>query len=150
MSLVFSARAALRRVATVVPIAVALLASQASDARACAVCGASDAILRPGKVHGDDKVVMFGSWVASELPDGKDLPADMKWEGGVAGKLYVFKDRARTDMVCSFPKGDLPGLKIVQRSTGGELPRNVCAKKTCITDAIRANKAAEAKALCGL
>jgi len=107
-------------------------------------------VVRPGKVHGDDKVVMFGSWVASELPDGKDLPADLKWEGGVAGKPYVFKDRARTDMVCSFPKGDLPGLKIVQRASGGELTRNVCAKKTCITDAIRRNRAAEATTLCGL
>ena len=41
---------------------------------------------------------MFGSWVASEMPDGKDLPPDMKWEGGVSGKSYVFKEHARTDM----------------------------------------------------
>jgi hypothetical protein len=107
-------------------------------------------VTRPGKAHGDDKVVMFGSWVASEQPDGKDLPPDMKWEGGVAGKPYVFKDHARTDMVCSYAKRDLEGLKVVQRSTGGELPRSLCEKKQCIVDAIRANKAAEAKSRCGL
>lgn len=105
-------------------------------------------VTRPGKVHGDDKVVMFGSWVASEMPDGKDLPPDMKWEGGVSGKSYIFKEHARTDMVCSFTKNVLPGLKRLQAQTGGELPRSICAKKRCIVDAIKAN--ADAKARCGL
>ncbi|MBX3192184.1 MAG: L,D-transpeptidase [Labilithrix sp.] len=107
-------------------------------------------VTRPGKIHGDDKVVMFGSWVASEQPDGKDLPANMAWEGGVSGRPYVFKEHARNDMVCSYAKRDLEGLKVVQRSMGGELPRSLCAKKACIVEAIRANKAAEAKARCGL
>lgn len=105
-------------------------------------------VTRPGKVHGDDKVVMFGSWVASEMPDGKDLPPDMKWEGGVSGKSYVFKEHARTDMVCSFSKNVLTGLKRLQVQAGGELPRSLCAKKQCIIDAIKAN--ADAKARCGL
>ncbi|MDB4937998.1 MAG: hypothetical protein JWP87_4970 [Labilithrix sp.] len=105
-------------------------------------------LTRPGKVHGDDKVVMFGSWVASEMPNGADLPGDMKWEGGVAGKPYVFAQHARTDMVCSFAKKDLPGLKRVQAQAGGELPRSICAKKACVVDAIRTNK--DAKAVCGL
>jgi hypothetical protein len=105
-------------------------------------------VTRPGKVHGDAKVVMFGSFVASEMPDGKDLPPDMKWEGGVSGKPYIFSEHARRDMVCSFAKRDLPGLKNLQRATGGELPRSLCEKKACIVTAIRAN--ADAKARCGL
>lgn len=105
-------------------------------------------VTRPGKVHGDASVVMFGSWVASEMPNGKDLPPDQKWEGGVSGQPYVFAQHARNDMVCSFAKADLPGLKLVQRATGGELPRTICAKKACVVAAIRSN--GDAKALCGL
>ena len=105
-------------------------------------------VTRPGKLHGDANVVMFGSWVASEMPNGKDLPPDQKWEGGVNGKPYVFAEHARNDMVCSFAKADLPGLKLVQRATGGELPRSICAKKACVVAAIRSN--GNAKALCAL
>jgi hypothetical protein len=105
-------------------------------------------VVRPGKVHGTDKVVMFGSWVATETPDGKDLPPDMQWEAGISGKPYVFAAHAKTDQVCSFAKRDLPGLKNLQRATGGELPQALCAKKQCIVDAIRAN--VDAKARCGL
>jgi hypothetical protein len=105
-------------------------------------------VTRPGKRFGDDKVVMFGSWVATLLPNGKDLPPDMKWEGGVNGKPYVFADHARSDMVCSFEKRDLPALKSLVRAVGGELPRSVCEKKACIVDALRAG--ADAKARCSL
>ncbi len=105
-------------------------------------------VTRPGKVHGDAKVVMFGSWVASEMPNGKDLPPDQKWEGGVSGKPYVFSEHARRDMVCSFAKSDLPRLKEVQRATGGELPRSICEKKACVVTAMRAG--GDAKAQCGL
>ena len=105
-------------------------------------------VTRPGKVHGDANVVMFGSWVASEMPNGKDLPPDQKWEGGANGKPYVFAEHARNDMVCSFAKADLPGLKLVQRATGGELPRSICAKKACVVAAIRSN--GNAKTLCAL
>ena len=105
-------------------------------------------VTRPGKVHGDANVVMFGSWVASEMPNGKDLPPDQKWEGGVNGKPYVFAEHARNDMVCSFAKADLPGLKNLQRAMGGELPRSICAKKACVVSAIRS--AGDAKTLCGL
>jgi hypothetical protein len=105
-------------------------------------------VTRPGKVHGDDKVVMFGSWVATETPDGKDLPPDMKWESGIAGKPYVFSEHATQGNVCSYAKRDLPGLKRLQAQTGGELPKSMCAKKACIVEAIRAN--ADAKARCGL
>lgn len=105
-------------------------------------------VTRPGKVHGDDKVVMFGSWVGTELPDGKDLPQDMKWEGGVSGKPYIFADHAEPDFICSYAKRDLPGLKRLQTATGGVLPQSICAKKACIVDAIRAN--ADAKVRCKL
>jgi hypothetical protein len=105
-------------------------------------------LTRPGKVHGDANVVMFGSWVATEMPNGQDLPPDQLYEGGVAGKPYVFSEHARTDMVCSFAKADLPGLKNLVRTMGGELPRSVCAKKQCIVDALHANK--DAKAACSL
>lgn len=106
-------------------------------------------VTRPGKAYGDDKVVMFGSWVASETPDGKDLPPDAKWEGGVAGKPYVFAQHARGDMICSFAKRDLAGLRaLASRFPNGSLPRGICAKKACVVDALRAN--ADAKARCEL
>lgn len=105
-------------------------------------------VTRPGKVHGADKVVMFGSWIASEMPDGKDLPPDMKWEGGVTGDAYVFSEHIQPDMVCSYSKRDLAGLKRVQIASGGELPRSLCSKKKCIVDAIRVS--ADPKARCGL
>jgi hypothetical protein len=105
-------------------------------------------VVRPGVTYGDDKVTMFGSWIASVAPDGKDLPPDMKWEGGVNGKPYVFADHARADMVCSFAKKDLAGVKKLVAEVGGELPRTVCQKKQCISDAIAAGN--DAKAACSL
>ena len=105
-------------------------------------------VTRPGKIHGDDKVVMFGSWVASETPDGKDLPKDQSFEGGIKGKPYVFAEHVQPGMVCSFAKSDLPALKNLARAFGGELPRSICAKKACVVDALRSNK--DAKAACGL
>jgi hypothetical protein len=105
-------------------------------------------VTRPGKLHGDDKVVMFGSWIASETPDGKDLPKNQNFEGGVKGKPYVFAEHILPDRVCSFAKADLPALKNVAKAFGGELPRSICAKKTCVVTALRANQ--DAKAVCGL
>lgn len=106
-------------------------------------------VVRPGKTMAADKVEMFGSWVASETPDGRDLPRDLKWEGGVAGQPYVFKEHARNDMVCSFAKRDLPALKtLAARFPNSELPRGICAKKACIVEALRAG--ADAKARCAL
>ena len=105
-------------------------------------------VTRPGKKHGDDKVVMFGSWIATETPDGKDLPQDMKWEGGVSGKPYVFSEHAVMGNVCSSAKKDLAGRKRLQAQTGGELPTSICAKKACVVEAIRSG--ADAKARCGL
>ncbi len=84
---------------------------------------------RPASVHGADKVVMFGSWVATEMPDGKDLPGDMKWEGGVAGRWYDFQEHAVEGAVCSMPKSSLPALKELAAARGGELPTDFCAKK---------------------
>lgn len=107
-------------------------------------------ITRPATVHGRDKVEMFGSWVAADYEDGRDLPPSMAWEGGVTGKYYVFAEHLQNDMVCSFAKGDVAGLDTVARSIGGTLPRSVCAKKACIVDAIRSNAADRAAALCGL
>jgi hypothetical protein len=86
-------------------------------------------VVRPGVVHGDDKVVMFGSWIASETPDGRDLPTDMKWEGGVTGKLYDFSEHAKRGFACSMPKSSLADLKSVASHTGGVLPQDFCAKK---------------------
>jgi hypothetical protein len=88
--------------------------------------------VRPGKVHGDLKVVMFGSWIATETPDGKDLPPDMKWEGGRAGDFYVFSEHARSNSVCSAPKSTFAALKTFAASQpGGLLPKNFCEKKSC-------------------
>jgi hypothetical protein len=94
-------------------------------------------VVRPGKVYGDAKVTMFGSWVASELPNGKDLPANLKWEGGVAGAYYVFAEHVLNDAVCSVAKGDLTKLRAYTASKG-ELPKDFCAKKDCYLGAIRA------------
>jgi hypothetical protein len=105
-------------------------------------------VVRPGKKYGDENVVMFGSWVATEMPNGQDLPPDEKYEGGVTGKPYVFLEHARTDMVCSFAKKDLPAMKTLVTACGGELPRSICAKKQCVVDAIHAHK--DAKAVCEL
>ena len=105
-------------------------------------------VTRPGTVHGADKVVMFGSWVASEPLAGNDLPPDQKWEGGITGKPYVFADHTRNDMVCSFAAADLPALKKVATALGGELPRSICAKKACVVDALHANQ--DARTVCGL
>ena len=85
---------------------------------------------RPASVYGADSVVMFGSWVASEMPDGKDLPPDMKWEGGVSGKYYDFQQHAVVGAVCSMPKSSLAALKAIAAARpGGELPADFCAKK---------------------
>lgn len=97
-------------------------------------------VVRPAKVVGADKVVMFGSWVASELPNGKDLPPNMKWEGGVAGDYYVFAEHVLKDSVCSVPKADLPKLRTFAAKTNGELAPTFCAKKACILTALRAGR----------
>lgn len=85
---------------------------------------------RPGKVYGAENVVMFGSWVASEMPNGKDLPPNMQWEGGVSGRWYVFAEHARRALVCSMPKAMLPELKAAAaRRPNAELPGDFCTKK---------------------
>jgi hypothetical protein len=97
-------------------------------------------VVRPGKVYGAASVAMFGSWVASELPNGKDLPPNMKWEGGVAGDYYVFAEHVLPNAVCSVAKTDLPALRTYV-SRKGELPKDFCAQKACYLTAIRAGKA---------
>jgi hypothetical protein len=84
---------------------------------------------RPATVHGAEKVVMFGSWVLSEMPDGKDLPPDMKWEGGISGNFYDFQEHARQGWVCSMPKSTLRDLKAVAARTNNILPSDFCSKK---------------------
>ena len=103
-------------------------------------------VTRPGKVHGDDKVVMFGSWIGTETPDGRDLPPEMKWEGGISGKPYVFKEHALQNTVCSMPKSLLP--KVKELAGSGELPMNLCAKKSCYVDALRSGGVAAARQRC--
>ena len=94
-------------------------------------------VVRPGKVYGAQNVEMFGSWVASELPDGSDLPRDLAWEGGVSGEWYVFADHAEHDYVCSVLPADLVKLKPwIARQPGAQVPANFCAKKDCIVAAL--------------
>jgi hypothetical protein len=96
-------------------------------------------VVRPGKAFGADKVVMFGSWVASEMPNGKDLPPNMKWEGGVNGDYYVFSEHVIPNAVCSAPKADLERMRTwVGKS--GSVPADFCAKKECYLTALRAGK----------
>ena len=97
-------------------------------------------VVRPAKVVGAANVAMFGSWVATELPNGQDLPPSMKWEGGVAGDWYVFSEHALANTVCSVPKADLPKLRGFIAQQKGELPKDFCAKKACVLSALRANK----------
>jgi hypothetical protein len=97
--------------------------------------------VRPASVHGAENVEMFGSWVATETPDGSDHPASMKWEGGVRGKYYVFGEHARTGMLCSVEKVDMAKLKTFAATfPGSELPKGFCAKKDCVISALRSGK----------
>jgi hypothetical protein len=98
---------------------------------------------RPGTVHGADKVQMFGSWMNAETTDGREFPPDMKWEAGITGKLYVFQEHAIANQVCSVKSRDLAKL-----ATLGQLPKDFCAKKTCVIDALRTNR--DARAACSL
>jgi len=94
-------------------------------------------VTRPGKIYGDANVVMFGSWVASELPNGTDLPGNLKWEGGVSGDYYVFAEHAVHNAVCSVGKADLPKVRTWISQRGGEVPNDFCAKKACYLNAVR-------------
>lgn len=106
-------------------------------------------VTRPGVTFGTDKVEMFGSWAGSELPDGKDLPGDMAWEGGVSGKKYVFAEHVKQGWVCSMPKAQITKLTaLAAKFPNKELPATICAKKACVVDAFNANK--DAKVACGL
>lgn len=97
---------------------------------------AGSTVVRPWKVVGVENVEMFGSWVASTMPNGRDLPPDMKWQGGVRGKPYVFAEHTRENWVCSVPPADLARLSAYQKRVG-ELPQSFCQKKTCVLDALR-------------
>lgn len=92
-------------------------------------------VTRPGVAKGEENTVMFGSWVGAETPDGADLPPDMKWEGGVNGKLYDFQEHAVRGWVCSFAPSALAELGQVAAKTGGKLPSDFCAKKYACDDA---------------
>jgi hypothetical protein len=71
-------------------------------------------------------VEMFGSWVASETADGHDLPPDTKWEGGVVGKYYAFKEHMRQGVVCSVQQQDLPKLA---NFVTQDLPQGFCSNQ---------------------
>ena len=90
---------------------------------------------RPGVAKGVENVVMFGSWVGTTTPDMKDLPADMKWEGGVSGQLYDFQAHAVRGNVCSMPQAMLGEVKALAAKTGGKLPADFCQKKFACDDA---------------
>nr|MBP9114359.1 L,D-transpeptidase [Polyangiaceae bacterium] len=104
--------------------------------------------IRPGKKVGHDRVAMFGSWIASETPDGSDFPRDQKWEGGVKGDLYNFSEHLRSNWVCSVPKADLARVAYLAKTRGGELPKGFCEKKACILDALVRN--VKVKDTCGI
>ncbi|MFO0743133.1 MAG: hypothetical protein U0270_45090 [Labilithrix sp.] len=91
-------------------------------------------VTRPGVAKGAENVVMFGSWVGKTLPNGADLPPDMKWEGGVNGQLYDFQEHAVRGWVCSFAPSALGELAQVAAKTGGRLPNDFCAKKYACDD----------------
>ncbi len=94
-------------------------------------------VVRPGKVYGDDAVEMFGSWVASETPDGSDLPKDLEWQGGVSGTMYVFKNHAVYDRVCSVMPTDLAKLKAwAAKQPNAMVPADFCSHKDCIVSAL--------------
>ncbi len=94
-------------------------------------------VVRPGKVYGSQNVEMFGSWVASELPDGSDLPKDLAWEGGVSGQYYVFKDHAVYDRVCSLLPAEVAKVKPwAAKLPNAEVPADFCAHKDCIVNAL--------------
>jgi hypothetical protein len=106
------------------------------------------AMKRPGTVFGNEKVEMFGSWVATEMPNGRDLPADFKWEGGVSGKPYVFASHAQQSWVCSVAPEHLARLSAFATSRGGEVPPEFCAKKDCVLKALVDKK--DVRAACSL
>jgi hypothetical protein len=98
-------------------------------------------VRRPAKVHGADAVTMFGSWVATEMPNGEDLPREKQWEGGVSGQPYRFDAHARASWVCSIPRPLLLRLRAWEKTLpGDELPRSFCEKKACVVDRLQANE----------
>jgi hypothetical protein len=100
-----------------------------------------------GMVRPTGNVEMFGSWAASETPDGRDLPPDMKFERGEAGNLYVFSDHVIKNAVCSIPHSLLPALKQLA-GHDGEVPKELCSKKQCIVSALTTGGAALARSKC--
>lgn len=107
-------------------------------------------VVRPAvALGGATKVTMFGSWIGTETPDGNDLPADKKWEGGTRGDFYVFGEHAKQNWICSVSKRDLPALAKFAGSRGGELPKGFCAKSACVLGILRSGKG-DVKASCGI
>jgi hypothetical protein len=107
-------------------------------------------VVRPAVALGSrDKVKMFGSWIGTETPDGKDLPADKKWEGGTPGDFYEFAEHRKTNWICSVAKADLPALGKFATSRGGELPKGFCAKSACVLGILRAGRG-DVKVTCGI
>lgn len=105
-------------------------------------------VTRPAKIYGADQVEMFGSWIATSLPDGRDLPRDLQWEGGISGHPYVFAEHARTGMVCALDKSDRLLVKAFAKTLGGTLPTSFCEKKDCVVSTLRAG--GDAQIECGL
>lgn len=102
-----------------------------------------------GAVRPQGNVAMFGSWMGSETPDGSDLAQSAKWEGGVNGKLYVYKEHVKANWICSFPTGDLAKLgALAAKFPNSELPVSLCSKKACIQQAFKDGK--DAKVVCSM
>ena len=88
-----------------------------------------------GAVRPTGDVEMFGSWVATEAADGRDLPPPMKFEAGIPGKLYEFPNHVKKNWVCSVKPPDLALLGTF--AAGRDLPLNLCEKKDCVLAALR-------------
>src|SRR4029078_13099295 len=87
---------------------------------------------------GTNNVVMFGSWAATETPDGSDLPPNLQWEGAGRGTCSGSSEHAREGRVCSVEKPNLAALKtFASHYANAELPQGFCAKRDCIVSALR-------------
>jgi hypothetical protein len=98
-------------------------------------------------------VEMFGSWLASETPEGVDLERRKKWEGGVPGVMYDPATHVVPGMLCSFVahrRGASEAEKnnfvlnrrlisLIDALPRQELPRDICAKKACVVDGLESN-----------
>lgn len=96
--------------------------------------------VRPAAKYGAGNVVMFGSWVASTMPNGRDLPPDVRWEGGRPGEWYTFADHAKRHWVCAVTPAHHAALES-WTNAHGDVPRGFCAHERCFVNHLRGDPA---------